>query len=261
MKSNAAIVTILAAVLTLSAPGLIAAPDARKELIDAKLALEKAAYVFDRAAILAAREKLRTLTADATAAKWAHYYAALAGWQLHAFAVPRDRSTMGRDLQDCAASLRNAIALDSKFAEAHALLHRCLGEQIELDPRVLGQTLGPESSAALETAAKLDPTNPRVAILQAMATFYTPEAYGGSRTRGLAAWERALANFPGTAPADPLAPTWGLAEGWAWLGQMYMQMMRPPQPEKARAAYEKALATRPDFRWPKEVGLPATASP
>lgn len=249
------------AALCLSFSSVVPAPvpDGKKDILDARATLDKAAYASDRAAVTAARERFRALTTDASVARWAFYYSALASWQLNILAVQRDRAALGRELQDCAASLRKAIELDPKFAEAHVLLSRCLGEQIQLDPRTLGPTLGRESSEALATAAALEPANPRVALLKATETFYTPEAYGGSQSRGLAEWQKALASFAAKKSSDPFAPNWGLAEGWVWLGQAYM-LMDPPQPEKAHAAYEKALAARPDYRWVKEVGLPAVTA-
>lgn len=73
-----------------------------------------------------------------------------------------------------------------------------------------GMTLGPKASGVLQAAMAQKPlNNPRVMMNLAQNTYYTPEAFGGSRAKGLELMEKALAAYDTFTPEGPLHPNWG----------------------------------------------------
>jgi tetratricopeptide (TPR) repeat protein len=75
-----------------------------------------------------------------------------------------------------------------------------------------GMTLGPQASGLLQKAMQQQPLgNPRVSMNLAQNLYYTPEAFGGSKAKGLELMLKALAQYDTFTPASPLYPNWGKA--------------------------------------------------
>lgn len=71
-------------------------------------------------------------------------------------------------------------------------------------------TLGPKSSELLQKAMQQQPLgSPRVTMNLAQNMYYTPEAFGGSKAKGLELMKKALAQYDTFVPASPLEPNWG----------------------------------------------------
>ncbi len=73
-------------------------------------------------------------------------------------------------------------------------------------------TEGQEAQKALEMAKKLQTSNPRITLLQAEDTYFTPEQFGGSKTKGLELFQKALDQYKEFKPKTALDPNWGQAE-------------------------------------------------
>jgi hypothetical protein len=78
------------------------------------------------------------------------------------------------------------------------------------DPMNRYMIYGPAAAQALETAKKLDPSNPRVYLMEGIDKFYTPEQYGGSKEEGKRLFNEALNKFGSFKPASSIHPSWGL---------------------------------------------------
>jgi tetratricopeptide (TPR) repeat protein len=140
------------------------------------------------------------------------------------------------------------------LAETQALLSACLGV-LASGGMTAGMRYGPASSSAREEAARLGPRNPRVLLLAAVSSWFTPKMWGGGEDKGYSTMLRAIAEYANDAPARPL-PAWGHAEAYAWLGQMELKRGNAGA---ARAAYTRALALEPGYQWVSSVLLPAVA--
>ena len=79
---------------------------------------------------------------------------------------------------------------------------------------------GPEGMAALETAKKLNPENPRVLLLEAQDKLFTPEQFGGSKTEAKRLLEEALKKFDSFKPASDIDPSWGKTSAQYFLTQI-----------------------------------------
>ena len=182
----------------------------------------------------------------------AHYYAALADYRL-ANQLPDDAEDRREHvLTDAIDHLEAATEQAPTMADAWALLAGCYGQMIGLHP-MRGVYLGPKSSNAMEKARTLAPTNPRVWIISGTQEYFTPRLFGGDKEQALRAFEKAVRLAEQETSDDPLAPSWGHAEAYAWIGIAHMNAERYPE---ARAAFQNALDVNPDYGWVNAVLLP-----
>jgi hypothetical protein len=80
--------------------------------------------------------------------------------------------------------------------------------KVSLAPQARAMTLIPKSSALIEKAIALDPGNPRALLVKGQNLFYTPEAFGGGKTKAKEVLLVAGEKFKSEQPAA-LMPTWG----------------------------------------------------
>jgi tetratricopeptide (TPR) repeat protein len=145
-------------------------------------------------------------------------------------------------------------AATQPLAETQALLASNLG-QLASGGMAAGIRYGSAAKEAGGAANALGPRNPRVLLLAAISSWFTPKMWGGGEDKGYAMMQRAIAEFANDAPARPM-PAWGRAEAHAWLGQMEQKRGNK---EAARAAFAKALELEPGYLWVSAVLLPALA--
>jgi tetratricopeptide (TPR) repeat protein len=148
--------------------------------------------------------------------------------------------------------LKRATERDENMADAWALLTGVYGQRMGLNP-MEGMFLGSDADDAIERAKTLDPDNPRVWIIAGTQDFFTPSLFGGDKERALKKFKKAAQLAQQESIDDPLLPSWGHAESYAWIGIAHMQAERP---SRARAAFENALDANPDYGWVKSVLLP-----
>jgi tetratricopeptide (TPR) repeat protein len=199
-------------------------------------------------------ELLRRLGSPMDAAREGalRYGAAYAAWRLSTIpAVSKDER--GDLLEGAVSQLQQAVKRDPKDAESYALLGSVYGLQIAESPVTGGMRLGPRASAALDRAASLAPTNPRVLLLQGVSAFNTPAMFGGGTGKAETLLRRSLERFAGE-PATKAWPAWGRFDAHVWLGQTLAER---GQRAAAKAEYDKALAITPGSGWVKYVLLPA----
>ena len=206
-------------------------------------------------AMYEARAMFERALADSGLASWPHYYIALADFRivnLLLAAGDKNKEAASGHLKTAVEHLQEATRIDPDAAEAHALLASVYGRQIGLSP-VKGMILGPKGGKAIRKALELAPDNPRVVLSAAIGDFNTPKMFGGNKERAMKGFRRAAELFSREKPADPLEPSWGHSEAFAWLGLAHMDR---DEKEPAGAAFEKALQINPDFGWVKYVLLP-----
>ena len=206
-------------------------------------------------AMYAARAVFERALVDSSLGAWPHYYIALADCRIANLllgAGDKNKKAASGHLKSAVEHLREATRIDPEAAEAYALLSGAYGRQIGLSP-VKSMFLGPKAGKAIGKAMELAPDNPRVVLSAAIGDFNTPRVFGGNKERAMQGFRRAARLFALEKPADPLEPSWGHSETFAWLGLAYMDR---DDRKRAGAAFEKALEIDPDFGWVKYVLLP-----
>ncbi|WP_373069167.1 hypothetical protein [Gemmatimonas sp.] len=219
----------------------------------ARTQIERAVFAYDAAALAGVGTMLdRALTAFPNDPLLLHYRA----YGLYRESMGRDE---GGEMSDATEKkLKSAIELLERsaaarpLAETEALLSSCLGA-LAGTGMVNGMRYGNAASEAGTAARTLGPNNPRVALLAGIGAWFTPSMWGGGKDKGYALVQQAISAFAKDQPARPL-PSWGAAEAYAWLGQMEKDRGNV---SGARAAYDRALAIAPEYRWVRDQLRPA----
>ncbi|MGZ5284189.1 MAG: hypothetical protein ACXWB4_00910 [Kaistella sp.] len=109
-------------------------------------------------------------------------------------------------------SLDRAMELNKDSAENLILQKMIHGLKMMVDPQARFMSEGMLAAEALSKAEKLDAENPRITLLKAEDMYFTPEQFGGSKTKGLELFQKALDQFKVYQPKSLLDPNWGKGE-------------------------------------------------
>lgn len=115
--------------------------------------------------------------------------------------------------------LDNAATLSLDNAEILILQKMIHGLKMMVDPQSRFMSEGMLGANALSKAEKLDPENPRITLMKAEDTYFTPEQFGGSKAKGLELFQKALNQFNTYQLKTALSPNWGKAEAEYFLKQ------------------------------------------
>lgn len=147
--------------------------------------------------------------------KWLpFYYAALASVQ-KGRTMMREGKTADLDFQAGLAEKYLAAAANvapADNAEIHLLRKMAYSLRMMVNPQERFATYGKKAEEELKIAEKLDPNNPRVTLIKAEDTYFTPEQYGGSKTKGMELFKKSVAQFGSYTPKAAFEPNWGKAE-------------------------------------------------
>ena len=88
-----------------------------------------------------------------------------------------------------------------------------------VNPMERYMTEGALAAENLAKAEKMDPTNPRITLLKAEDTYFTPEQFCGSKTEGLKLFQKSLDQFKVYETQSAIHPNWGKAEAEYFLTQ------------------------------------------
>ncbi|MRG47775.1 hypothetical protein GFS24_21810 [Chitinophaga sp. SYP-B3965] len=148
--------------------------------------------------------------AEAEKTQWLPYYYAAYCRVNEAF-LTTDKSKVDEITDKAQLNIEKASALKGKDSEISCILSLIASARIGVDPMTRGMKYGMESGQHLEEAKKLNPENPRVPMLEGQALLYTPEAFGGSKSKAKEKFEEALLKFAADKPGDKITPHWGEA--------------------------------------------------
>ena len=142
-----------------------------------------------------------------------YYYAAFSTIQKGRLAM-RDGKMAELDAiaAEAQKSLDLALNLNKDNAENLILQKMIHSLKMMVDPQSRFMSEGMLAKEALEKAEKADPTNPRISLLKAEDTYFTPEQFGGSKTKGLELFQKSLDQFKVYKPKSTLDPNWGKVE-------------------------------------------------
>jgi len=150
--------------------------------------------------------------ANAEKTQWLpYYYAALCDISMANMYFQMKQADKIDPLADKAEPLlKKAQELEPNNSEVFCLVKMFNTAKMMGDPMNRFMTYGPPAAAALETAKKLNPENPRVYLLEGIDKFYTPAEFGGSKEEGKKLFEEAQKKFETFKPASSIHPSWGI---------------------------------------------------
>jgi hypothetical protein len=149
------------------------------------------------------------------------YYAALSTIQ-KGRVMMRNGNTMALDgvaaeAEKYLATAQNLAGADN--AEIRLLKKMAYSLRMMVNPQQRYMTDGARATEEMNTAEKLEPDNPRIALIKAEDVYFTPEQFGGSKTKGLEMFKDALAKFNAYKPKTALDPSWGRGEAEYFISQ------------------------------------------
>ncbi|WP_126244249.1 hypothetical protein [Chitinophaga rhizosphaerae] len=148
--------------------------------------------------------------ANAEQTQWLPYYYAAYCLVNEAF-MTQDKTKVDPISDKAALLAEKAVALKGADSELSCLLSLIAVSRIAVDPMTRGARFGTESAELLEKAKAQNPENPRVYLLQGQNLMFTPEAFGGSKSKGKELLNVALQKFTAFKPDSDIAPRWGEA--------------------------------------------------
>jgi tetratricopeptide (TPR) repeat protein len=112
-------------------------------------------------------------------------------WLCEAIESHHDDKLFKQAAQAGVAAAEKAVALNPQSSEAHQLLGDLLGQLI---PHVFGGGMryGKRSSDELDKALKLNPKNIDAHVSRAISYYYSPDTFGGSKTKAFELLNRAV---------------------------------------------------------------------
>ena len=149
-----------------------------------------------------------------------YYYAAFAQIQKGRILMREQKmSELDAVAAEAQKSLDKAMELSKDNAELYILQKMIHSLKMMVNPMERYMTEGSLAAENLAKAEKLDAENPRITLLKAEDTYFTPEQFGGSKTKGLELFQKALEQFKVYKTASALHPNWGKAEAEYFLSQ------------------------------------------
>jgi hypothetical protein len=153
--------------------------------------------------------------ADAEKTQWLPYYYAAytqinSGYMMSGGQTGTNMTEKFDPIAEKAEQLLNkAEALNNDNSEIFVVKKMIASLRMMADPMSRYMQYGPVAQQALATAKKLNPENPRPYLLEAQDKYFTPEQYGGSKTKAKEFFEEALKKYEAFKPASNLDPVWG----------------------------------------------------
>ncbi|WP_436485098.1 hypothetical protein [Chitinophaga sp. ARDCPP14] len=146
--------------------------------------------------------------ADAEKSQWLPYYYAAYMEVMQALTL-KDKSQIDPLADKAEANLDKAEALSPKNSEIACIRSLVATARLTVDPMSRGMKYGPEAASLLEQAKSFNPENPRIYMLQGQSLLFTPEQWGGSKSKAKTTLELALEKFAAFKPESSIAPHWG----------------------------------------------------
>jgi hypothetical protein len=157
--------------------------------------------------------------ADKEKDKWQpSYYTALAYIQKGRAQMQGGNNQALEETADQAQKFVDAAeAMEKNNSEIHLLQKMIYSLKMMVNPMERFRTFGAQAEEELKKAEQLDPTNPRVTLIKAEDVYYTPEQFGGSKTKGMELFKTAMEKFGTFKPKTALNPNWGKTEAQYFL--------------------------------------------
>jgi hypothetical protein len=152
--------------------------------------------------------------------KWQpNYYAAFSYIQKGRVLMRENKLQSLDEVADQAQKYIDEAQSVEKNAEIQLLQKMIYSLKMMVNPMERYMTFGMKATEQINSAEKLDPNNPRIALIKAEDIYFTPEQYGGSQKKGIELFKQALEKFGSYKPKTDLDPNWGKAEAEYFLNQ------------------------------------------
>jgi tetratricopeptide (TPR) repeat protein len=189
------------------------------------------------------------------------YFRALTHYRLAQVLSPTQKSQAKGAISDCSDEIDNAVRALPKVplgldesdagrlqrAEDYALATACTLAGREMSSIPFG---GGRIGSRIDEAVKLEPKNPRVRLVEALADFDRAGKDAAEKAAALKKLRTATQMFEAARAGASTTPEWGAAEAYAFLGRaLYDQR----DVVGAREALERSLLIAPDYAFARQL--------
>ena len=149
-----------------------------------------------------------------------NYYAAFAEIQKGRLLMQQNKHS---ELDEIAAEAQKFIDLAEKNSpnnvEITILKKMIHSLKMMVNPQARYMSEGSLAKKYMAEAEEIDPENPRITLLKAEDTYFTPEQFGGSKEKGLELFKKAQEQYKVYKSPTAFSPTWGKEEADYFVSQ------------------------------------------
>jgi hypothetical protein len=237
----------LAVLLIVISFNTLKADDFTDAMVKGKKNLQSAMNTLDEKALVKVRGEFERIL-QLKKQEWiVNYYIAVADYYLAftSMGEKQDKEKLKKYTESGLSNLEKSILVRDDFADSYILkyalnFNRWIYEQDKM------ADIMQQSSEAKEKAEKLDPENPRLHLMDGMATFYMPEAFGGGAKKSTPIFEKSMESFNKRVEKEAYYPEWGKDLTYGFLAMSYTKRDDDGDKKKATDLYDKATKELPE---------------
>lgn len=220
--------------------------DFTKAIVKAKASLRTAINKYDEKEMIKARGQFERILQLKKNTWLVNYYLALCDYNISTTGMEsKDNDKVKKYTQSGLELLDKSILERDNFADAYVLRMSLNYNRFQYEMDKMTSIIA-DVTAAEETAKKLDPTNPRFHLVQGIATFYTPAAFGGGVDKAQPMLEKSVELFSLIKNTDETLPDWGNSAAYGYLA---LCQLDGDKLTEAKANMDKGMALDPDSKF------------
>jgi len=220
--------------------------DFTKAIVKAKASLKTAMNNYDEKEMIKARGQFERILQLKKNVWLVNYYLALCDYNIATTGMQtKDNDKVKKYTQSGLDLLEKSALERDNFADTYVLKMALTYNRFQYEMDKM-QSIIADVTAADETAKKLDPTNPRYYLVKAIATYYTPAAFGGGADLALPMFEKSVELFSLIKNSDETLPDWGNSGAYGYLALCQLDAGKLPE---AKANMDKGLSLDPDSKF------------
>lgn len=183
-----------------------AAPAGYPEMLGATI--QEVMSTGDAAQLKELAGKLERAAAVAPADWLPRYYQAYA-LVIATFQSKEDGEVKDKQLDQAETALGQARKLRGDESELLVLQAYIYQARLGISPMMRSMTYSQKVNETLAQAKKLNPSNPRIYLVQGNNLYFTPKMFGGGAEAAKPVYDEAKTRYAAFKPATPNAPNWG----------------------------------------------------
>lgn len=246
MKKKITSIMILLVLIGFISIEAMAGNDFDKAMLKAKKNLKAAMNKNDAAQLIKVRGEFERILQLKEKTWLVNYYIALSDYSLATTAmVKEDNEGIKKYTQSGIDIINKSIDEYPDFADSYVLLEGLNFNRWQYEQEKMQEIIAATNSAD-ESASKLDKNNPRLLMLNGMASFYTPEAFGGGVGVAIPKLEKSVESFKTRKEASDLYPDWGYDLAVGYLAMSLVKRNDDGDHVKAKSMIDEAIKANPD---------------
>lgn len=223
------------------------ADDFTDAMLKAKKNLQTAMNIYDEKALVKVRGEFERIL-QLKKQEWiVYYYIAFIDYSIASSAMGEkpDNDKLKKYTESGLNNLEKSILIRDDFSDSFVLRYALNFNRWVYEQDKMADIIA-QSEEAKGKAEKLDPENPRFYMMDGMATFYMPEAFGGGAKKSTPLFEKSVELFNKRVEKEAYYPEWGKDLAYGFLAMSYAKRDDEGDKKKATDLYEKAIKELPD---------------